>query len=267
MPLRQTLLCTLLILLFAPVYGEQAKLIELTAAADPWPPYIDESLPLGGVSVQLADAAFRTQGYTVKNKIVPWARAIAETQLGRTDLILDAWWSEERSKVFHYSRPYINGPVKFIKRQGDPFEYTDLASLNHKSLALVRNYAYGDALLNAKNYQPYVVTEFMLGIKMLVKQRVDLAIENELVARTRLAKEAPELLAQISFTNNALSDNQVYLIASFQNPRHQEIIEAFNKGLNIILQDGTYQKIMQQNHLAMPEMFDLEPPQTEEDVE
>lgn len=231
------------------------ELIQLTAGADPWPPYIDSDLPKGGVSVQLADAALRTQGYTVSNRILPWARAIEEAKQARVDLILDAWWSQERSKFFLFSRPYLNGPLKFIKNKGGPFEYQGLGSLDNKIIALVRNYAYGDEFLSSKNFTHYLVHDFMQGIQMLVRKRVDLTIENELVARTRISQSQPELLEQLEFVEPAISDNLVYLIASYKHPHHQEIIGAFNKGLAVIVENGTYQRILKENKLPVPDFL------------
>lgn len=230
-------------------------LVPLVAAADPWPPYIDDKHPMGGVSVQIADAALRTQGYTVSNRIMPWARALEETKFARIDVILDAWWSQERSEYFMYSRPYINGPIKFLKRKGDPFKYSDLSSLKGKSIALVNNYAYGDEFLNATHYERALVTNFLQAAYMLSLGRVDLTLENELVARSRLSIEAPEIFNKIEFVDKPLSDNYVYMIASYKHPQHLKIIGAFNKGLEKILENGTYQKIMQENKLAMPKMF------------
>lgn len=248
-------LYTILSSVYSPLVNAAEKPIQLVAAADPWPPYIDEKHPMGGVSVQIADAALRTQGYTVRNLIMPWARAMEETKKARVDLILDAWWSKERSRDFMFSRPYINGPVKFIKRKADPFRYSDLSSLKGKSIALVRNYAYGDDFLNTTNYEPVLVTQFLQGVHMLALNRVDLAIENELVARSRLLNDAPELIPKIEFVDQALGDNYVYLISSYQHPKHMEIIGAFNKGLAIILENGEYQKIMRENKLVMPAIF------------
>lgn len=252
-----SVLLALIYLSSAQIRAEETKeLVALTAGADPWPPYIDQSLPKGGVSVQIADAALRTQGYTVQNKILPWSRALEEVKQARVDLILDAWWSQERSEHFLYSRPYINGPVKFIRRKSEPFTYEDLSSLNGKSLVMVRDYAYGEALMSAKNYTRYQAHNFMQGIQMLVRNRVDLAVENELVARTRIAQESPELLKQLVFVDNPLSDNYVYLIVSYKHPKHQEIIGAFNRGLDIILKNGVYQEILKANNLVLPKMFE-----------
>jgi len=242
-------------LLFHSLFSSADNLVVLSAGADPWPPYIDESLPKGGVSVQIADAALRTQGFTVVNKILPWARAIEETKMGKLDLILDAWWSQERSEHFLFSRPYLNGPLKFIKRKGDSFDYEKNASLNGKSIALVRNYAYGDAFLNAQNYDRYVVHDFLQGMRMLSLGRVDLTLENELVARTRIQQAAPEMLDLIEWSPSPLSDSYVYLISGYSNPRHSEIINAFNKGLSIIINNGVYQQILSENSLPVPDIF------------
>ncbi len=247
------------VIIAGPVYSRLAlandNLIQLVAAADPWPPYIDETHPSGGVSIEVADAAFRTQGYTVRNEVMPWARALEEVKHARVDLILDAWWSQERSELFIYSRPYMNGPIKFIKRKGDPFEFDDLSSLQGKSIGLVRNYAYGDEFLKARTYDKVLVTHFMQAVQMLALNRIELTIENELVARRRILRDAPELLNQIEFVKQPLSDNYIYVIASYNHPRHVEMISAFNKGLKIILENGIYQKIMDKNYLSVPDMF------------
>ncbi len=239
----------------ASINAYAGDLIPLTAAADPWPPYIDSDLDSGGVSVELADAAFRTQGYTVTNKIVPWARAMEEVKQGRIDLILDAWWTQERSNDYMFSRPYIDGPLKFIKKRTDKFVYTSLESLRNKSLALVRDYGYGDRLLSSKEYRPVDVSDFLLGIRMLEAGRVDLAIENELVARTRLAKESPSSLQKLVFVEPAISNNYVYVISGYRNPHHANIITAFNKGLTEITANGTFEKILRKHNLTMPAML------------
>lgn len=230
-------------------------MIQLKAAADPWPPYIDETHPAGGVAVELADAALRTQGYAVRNRIMPWARALEETRAGRNDLILDAWWSEERSLSFVYSMPLLDGPLKFIHHKNQPFKYVDFSSLEGKSIGLVRNYAYGDDFMKLKNYRKVDITELMQGIQMLALNRIDLAIENELVAKTRIQKEAPDLLPKLVFVEPEVSNNYIYVIAGLEHPRYMEMIKAFNQGLITILKNGTYRKILNNHHLAVPDMF------------
>lgn len=43
----------------------------LTAASDPWPPFVDPQHPKEGLSLEIIRAAFQTQGYTIKMEYVP----------------------------------------------------------------------------------------------------------------------------------------------------------------------------------------------------
>ena len=51
-------------------------------------------------------------------------------------------------------------------------------------------------------------------------------------------------MKRLRFTKNALSSNKLYVSAGLANPRHKEVIKAFNKGLTAIKANGDYAKIM-----------------------
>jgi polar amino acid transport system substrate-binding protein len=68
-----------------------------------------------------------------------------------------------------------------------------------------------------------------------------------IVARVVIAQEDPNLLNEIRFTNNSLSSNPLHVTSGKKNPRHKEIIKAFNMGLADIKANGTYAKIMALN--------------------
>jgi polar amino acid transport system substrate-binding protein len=63
------------------------------------------------------------------------------------------------------------------------------------------------------------------------------------VARAALFAEGPELLEQIEFVKTPLAVNPLYITTGMQNPRGQKVISAFNKGLEIIKANGTYDRI------------------------
>jgi len=148
-----------------------------------------------------------------------------------------------------------DGPIKFIKQKGDNFTFNGLDDLKGKTIALVRDYGYGDSFLKSKSYKPFIVTDFLQAAEMLAKNRVDLTLENELVARTRIHKEAIRLEHQLEYVDTPLSNNYIFVVSSYKNPRHAEYIQAFNTGLEIILKNGRYQKILEENNLLVPSMF------------
>lgn len=216
----------------------------IIAAADPWPPFLDPSSPTEGLSLEIIRAAYKTQGYSVEMKYVPWARAMDGVKKGKYDIIPNAWMTEKRKEFLMFSEPYAVNKVKFIKRKDDSFEFNGMESLAGKTIGTVRGYSYGDVFMGATNFKREEVNDFITNIKKLIHNRLDLAIEDEIVGRVIIAKEDPKLLTNIRFTKKALSTNNLYVTSGLANPRHKELIEAFNKGLTIIKTSGKYDKIL-----------------------
>lgn len=53
-----------------------------------------------------------------------------------------------------------------------------------------------------------------------------------------------------NFTANALASNLLYVAAGLKQPRHKEIINAFNRGLLTIKADGSFLEIEKRYGLA-----------------
>ncbi|OEU69150.1 MAG: amino acid ABC transporter substrate-binding protein [Desulfovibrio sp. S3730MH75] len=217
----------------------------IVAAADPWPPFINPENSKQGLSMEIVRAAYETQGYKVTLEIVPWARAESGVKEGIYDILPNTWKTDARKKTLQYSNPYATNQVKFIKRTGDSFEYDGLKSLSGKTVGTVKGYGYGDAFMNDGGFQREETSNLITNIKKLVNDRVDLALEDEIVAKAIITKEDSSLLDKIVFTNNAFSSNDLYVTSGLKNPRHKELIDAFNKGLKEIKSNGTYKKILE----------------------
>ena len=222
-------------------WGQSKKIV---AAADPYPPFVDPSNPKEGLSLEVAREAFKTQGYEVEFKLVPWARAEAGLGTGDYDILPDAWSTEARRKTQRFSVAYAQNDVKFIKKKGDPFEYKGLASLKGKSVGTVRDYNYGDAFQNDPGFKREAIDSLAANVDKLLLGRIDLTLEDEIVARSVLSRKDPKLLEKIEFTENPLSSNSLYITTGMSNPRGQEIMDAVNKGLAAIKKNGTYARIL-----------------------
>jgi polar amino acid transport system substrate-binding protein len=214
-----------------------------SAAGDPYLPYGDPDNPNGGLGLEIIRAAFKTQGHEVTMEYVPWARAESGIKNGTYDILPFTWRTDARAKVMLFGTAYAVGNVRFIKRKGDPFEFNGLESLKGKLVGTVRGYEYGDAFGASNMFHREDAKELMTNIKQLLRQRLDLTLEDEIVARSIINSKDPEALKGIEFVKNPLSVNPLYITVGLQNPRAQEIIGAFNRGLDIIRINGTYDKI------------------------
>ncbi|WDP89907.1 MAG: transporter substrate-binding domain-containing protein [Desulfobacter sp.] len=216
----------------------------ITAASDPWPPFVDPDHPKMGISIEVVSAAFKTQGYTLEHKIIPWARAENGVKTGKIDILPNTWKTDKRMAYLMYSTPYAFNQIKFIKKKGDGFEYNGLDSLAGKKVGIMLGYGYDDAFMKSTAFKREAVSEFVTSIKKLVSGRIDLTLEDEIVAKNKISKKAPGMLDKIEFTKNSLSSKGLHVTSGLANPRHKEIIEAFNKGLEAIKADGTLAAIL-----------------------
>ena len=148
---------------------------------------------------------------------------------------------EGEGETIEYSSKLDN--VRFIKRKSDPFEFTGLESLNSKLVGTIRGYGYGDAFAASTAFKRENGNDLMTNIKKLLRHRIDLTLEDEIVARSIINTNDPEALKNIEFAKTPLSVNPLYITAGLQNPKAQEIIGSFNKGLEVIKANGTYDKI------------------------
>jgi polar amino acid transport system substrate-binding protein len=221
-------------------FSVQAETV--TAAQDPWPPFIQKGAD-SGLSIALIKAAMEKEGYTVDFKIMPWNRALNEVKNGNVDILPGAWYTDERAGYLIYSDYYAQNSIKFIKRKGDNFEFNGLDSLSGKKVGIVAGYGYGDEFSNAPNFSRPETGSIEANIKKLLSNRIDLTLDDEIVAKSVLKRAGMDLGA-IDFTANALSVNNLHIASGKANARGQKIIDAFNKGLAAIKADGTYKKIL-----------------------
>ena len=96
----------------------QAKDKKLKIATVEYLPYYGEKLLDKGPISEIVLAAFEAAGYKKENveiSFMAWARAIDSTKKGKYHALMTAWYSEDRTKDFHYSLD----PGIFLNRLGD----------------------------------------------------------------------------------------------------------------------------------------------------
>ena len=216
----------------------------VTAAAGQWVPYVDEQDATGGLSLAILRAALSTQGYTVQMEYIPWARAELGVISGKYDILPDTWYSEERNGFMYFSDPYFTNTVKFIKRRGDRFEYEGLESLRGKNVGVIKRFIYDEEFQASSFFSKDSSSDLITNIRKLLVNRIDLTLDDELVAREVILRADPDLLEKIEFTENALSVKPLYVAAGRDNPKGLELITAFNTGLALIRENGTYWSIL-----------------------
>jgi len=217
---------------------------KVIAAGDPWPPFLNPEQPSNGLVFEIADSAFKAQGYDLEMKFVPWARALNGVKEADYDVLIATWYTEERNEYLLYSEPYLENEIKFIQRLEGSYEYQGLSSLAGKNVGVVRGYGYGDEFSNATNFRRADANNLLQNVRKLVAGRIDLTLEDEIVARALLKASAPHLLGKIKFTKNAFSKKPLHVSSGRKNSRSKKLIGAFNRGIKDIKENGRFDEIM-----------------------
>ncbi|MBD1556742.1 transporter substrate-binding domain-containing protein [Vibrio sp. S9_S30] len=215
---------------------------QIIGVQDRWAPF-SMSGKDKGIAVDIVTEAFKSQGYDLKFKLMPFSRAIHEVKKNRVDVLIATWYIEERATYLEYSDPYFYSKVKFIKLKGDPFEYFGMESLRGRNVGIVRSYGYDDDFSSSLLFQRDPVADTLSNLKKLIARRIDLTIEEPIVASYLMTENGlnPDLF---EVSENSLSVNALHITTSKHHPYANQLIHDFNAGLRKIKKNGTYWSIL-----------------------
>lgn len=215
----------------------------LRMAGDAWAPYADASLINGGLATDLINTALSRAGYSTEYEQVPWARAVHGLTEGRYDILINAWYSEDRTRIGQFSAAYLTNRLRFIKRKDVDVDYQNLAQLHPHTIAVVRGYAYSPAFDNDPELKKIPVASFSTAVRMLAAGRVELTVEDEYAARFALSRESPDVQNSLEFLPTSLAENTLHILVSLKNPDHEKIVARFDQEIAAMKADGSYEKL------------------------
>lgn len=216
----------------------------LRMAGDAWAPYADVSLLNGGLSIDLIRTALSRAGYTAEYEQVPWARAIHGVGDGRYDILINAWYSADRTRIGQFSGKYLINRLRFLKRKTSSLHYQNLQQLHPYPIAVVRSYAYSPGFDSDTGLKRVMVASFSTALRMLVAGRVELAVEDEYAARLALSHEPDEVRDDVEFLAKPLSENGLHILVSLKNPDHEKIVADFDRAIAAMKADGSYDTLL-----------------------
>ncbi|MBC3494658.1 transporter substrate-binding domain-containing protein [Pseudomonas kermanshahensis] len=220
---------------------------KLRLVADNWPPFTDTSMPGGGLATSIVTTALARAGYTSAFEEVPWARALMGVGEGRYDVLINAWRNDARARIGQFSDAYLTNRIRLLKRKGEAFDYQHAADLYPYSIAVVRDYAYSPDFDGDTRLHKVPVRNFSSAVRMLAAGRVNLAVEDEYVARYNLQREPQAVRDGVELIDPPLAQNSLHILVSLKHPQHQQIVERFEQAIAAMKADGSYARLLRQH--------------------
>jgi polar amino acid transport system substrate-binding protein len=237
-------LCLSLLLLPLGVAADTLRLV-----ADPWPPFNDQRLPNNGVASDLVSTALGRAGYATRYVEVPWERAVRGLRRADYDVLINAWYTEERASFGYFSAPFLVNRIRFLRRKGSAIQFSQLSDLYSYRIAVMRGYAYSAEFNGDPRLHKVGVGSFESGARMLHAKRVELTLEDEFVARYHLGRELSGIRDELEFLPQPLSENGLHILVRHSHPEHQRIVEAFDRAIAAMRADGSYAAIFKRHGL------------------
>lgn len=233
------LLCGL-ILLANVAHAENRKMV---IHFEEYPPYeYTEDGEVKGINMDLMKEAFKRMDIKLSFKPMPWKRGVYELQNGGIVCLASGFKTPEREVyTFFPSEPLAMENVVVVTSAVSGVEITSLEDLRGLTIGVVREYAYGHDFDSMLGLNKIEATSNNQLLKMLLSQRMDVAIMNKAVARF-LAKKIGKL-AHIKFIYDVNSEPLYLLFSRARGFEAADMARRFSKELKGMREDGTFATI------------------------
>jgi len=211
---------------------------------------VTDEQKIGGFLLELTTEAFKRVGYKAEVKFLPWPRAVATAFRGQADALLGCWYSDERAEKLIFSEPLAESPLVFFARKKANITYSKLEDLAGYTIAITFGSVYPKEFIEKKFLHiDSTGKDYIVNIRRLGVGRIDLFVEKKYVVTSYLASPAAADLKDkdIVALDPPLVVNKYYNAFSKAKPDVAEKLSAFNKGLQMLKDDGTYASIMSKN--------------------
>ncbi|QUX97440.1 ABC transporter substrate-binding protein [Marinomonas sp. CT5] len=220
----------------------QAQTVELTTMN--WSPFYGESLNKGGFITAIVQEALVESGYDSEIEFTGWQTALDTTKIGKKDALVGAYYSEERTKDYHFSIPIYTVLIGLIKKPDFQLDnYSSFESIDQYNIAKLKGSVIGKSFDNFAFTNLREYPEVADAVKALNSGEVQLYADNLAVAK-EAAKEEGIDGSQLQILMPPLEENDLYLLISKSIPNGEAIRDAFNKGLISLQASGRYNEIL-----------------------
>ena len=229
--------------------SQSVKAEPLDLVCSEWEPYVGKNLENMGPLAELVTMAFEKSGYPASVNTHTWAEAMAGVKSAEHDAAICVWFSKERNKEFRFSVPIIMNRVSFLKRKDDSISWDRLVDLKPYKFTKLKGGVISSKFDNSDFLQIQEMDQQIDGIRLLIDGKVDMVAGDEGESNSLIQRYLPEQASKLDFVDRSVATNSVHIMVSRTHPNSKELVSAFNKGIEMMRSDGSYQKLLAQHSM------------------
>jgi polar amino acid transport system substrate-binding protein len=216
--------------------------IVIAATETAYRQYVEDGQPVGYLPDLLTEA-FRRAGYTVKIRLMPWARCLAEAKAGTIDGVFDATRTPEREGYLQFADEVLVMEIQsaFVRADDSAGYSTSVEGLADIRLGLIYASSTGEeidrAIAEKRLHHVDYASNYESLLHMLTGRRVDMIVADRLSIQGTASKEG--LLGDLRELPRPVLTDPIYV--AFTRARDMSTVSRdFSAGLRSMKQDGTY---------------------------
>jgi len=257
---RFLILGLLLALPAAFAQSPQLTLPRLPLAIDNFPPFeYEEGGKVTGFDAEIVELVLQRMGYGADIHVLPWARALAQTQAGEFAAIFSLTKSRQRDALFYFADPISTVQDVFFKRKNLAVTWKTLADLAPYRVGISHGYTYAPEFMAAVQGNAFKEVQVLAGGSMELRQlrklksgNIDLLICEVSVCSYLIKTYAPEF-DELDFIDQSVGEVRPYHIAfSKKWPESASLVKSFNLELAKLTSEGQKQVILQRYGATHP---------------
>jgi polar amino acid transport system substrate-binding protein len=187
---------------------------------------------------KIVSEALITEGYKIQYKSYPWSRALDMTRNGEADGIIGTNTAECNKIGLIPSAKVFSMHLGFLYLKESGIKYKGISDLKPYNIGLYTN-AYESIMKKIGLKYEIVQTSLDANIKKLIAKRVDLVFCNKEPALYLLKSNS----SKVGFI--PYSSNEVLIGFPKSRLNSKTLSEDYKKGLNNLIKNGAYNKILQ----------------------
>lgn len=210
-----------------------------------YPPYyFEKDGAMQGAVLEISQHIADKLGHTLVFEQLPWPRIQLYLRKGDIDMVILYFKTPEREKyVIYTDTPHIyDKSYLFTKKDAVIHFEGNLDSMQDYHFGHVRGYSHGAEYDNATQLQKQGAGEEKQLIRMLLNDRVDVAIGNKAVISVHAEEEG--VLDELSFLTPPIDTAPVYFAFSKAKIDSNSLAHDFSKQVEVLLTTEEYQQIL-----------------------
>ena len=221
-----------------------AETSRLRLASDTWPPFTNVAGKTR-LAMDLVHEGLRRAGVGAETTIATWTDVTAGLGDGRFDGSAAIWRSPDREKLLLFSKPYLENRLVLVGAKGSDVSAPRLDALAGKRVAVVEQYAYGDAVEGAEGPRFVRGQSDQENLAKLLGGDVDYMLVDDLLIRYLVKQQYEEARRRLEIGATPLVLRTLHFAVRRDLPGAKAIIDGFNEQIDKMLADGTYNVILQ----------------------